>query len=140
MKHRFLKRIIICIGALLVVLSVIYFIPKPLLKDSSNLSVQRVYYESTETNETGNLTISDSGKQELLDYLKTCKIHGTLYPPSARSSADYLYIHLLAGSHHIGIHLFGSDSYVQIDSHPFQYYFTDADEVHQKILDILERS
>lgn len=137
MKQKYLKHAAIYIGIVLILLVIIFFMPKPLMKDSENISLQRISYESTEMQNAGNLPVSDSAKQELFTYLKTCKIHGTLYPPAPSSSEDYLYIGLHTGTHPIDIHLFQADCYVSIGGHPFIYHFTNAEEVHQKIFDIL---
>lgn len=135
MKRKYLKRTILFIGVLLVLLSILYFMPKPLIKDSDDISLQRISYESTKTQNTEDFP--DSAKQELLTYLKTCKVHRTLYSPAPSSSADYLYIRLHNGTRPIDIHFFQADCYVLIDGHPFVYHFTNADEVQQEIFDIL---
>lgn len=125
-KHAFLF-------ALLILLSVLYFMPKSLIK--GNVILQSIAYKSTASQNTGNLPVSDSAKQELLAYFKTCKIHGTLYPPAPSSSEDYLYIGLHTGTHFIDIHFFHADCYVLIGERPFVYHFTNADK--QNVFDIL---
>lgn len=121
--------------ALFILLSVLCFMPKSLIK--GDVILQNIAYESTASQNTGNFPVSDSAKQELLAYLKTCKIYGTLYPPASGSSEDYLYIGLHTGTHFIDIHFFHADCYVLIGERPFVYHFTNADKVRQNVFDIL---
>ena len=139
------KRVIIVCSALILLALLWIFCPRH-LTSSTDITLQKIYYESSEC-EGKSIEISAESQKELLEFLSNCRIYQTIYPANMTSDRStigrdgfYLYVCAMDNGKYLDVHILNNYSRVLIGKNPFCYYFLNENDVRNRICEILDIS